>query len=104
MPAIGPHSFLWLAAVLFAIGLSGLMLRRNILTMLMCVQLMLSAVSLTFVAFSRHLGDVRGQVMALLVLAIGGAQLAVGLAVVVGVYRDRGTLEADQLDSLREET
>lgn len=103
MPAIGPHSYLWLAAVLFTIGLAGLMLRRNVLTMMMCVQLMLSAVCLSFAAYSRHLGDITGQVIALVVLAIGGAQLAVGLAVVVGVHRTHPSLEADQLDSLREE-
>jgi NADH-quinone oxidoreductase subunit K len=90
-----------LAAVLFAIGALGLLIRRNPLVMFMCVELMLNAVNLTFVSFSRSLDDVGGQVVVFFVLVVAAAEVVVGLGIIVAVLRRRTNANADDLRMLK---
>ena len=93
--------YLFLAAALFSLGAVGLLIRRNPLVMFMCVELMLNAVNLSFVAFGARLGDVAGQVAVFFVLVVAAAEVVVGLAIVVAVSRRRATTTADDLSVLR---
>ncbi len=93
--------YLVLAALLFAIGAVGLLVRRNPLVMFMCVELMLNAVNLTFVAFGRELGDLGGQVSVFFVLVVAAAEVVVGLAVIVAIGRRRPGATADDVSVLR---
>ena len=93
--------YLVLSAILFAIGAFGLLVRRNPLVMLMCVELMLNAVNLTFVAFGMMLGDLAGQVIVLFVLVVAAAEVVVGLGIVVAMARRRPGATADDLKVLR---
>ena len=96
--------YLVLAALLFTIGAVGLLTRRNVLVMFMCVELMLNAVNLTFVSFASELNDIRGQVIVFFVLSVAAAEVAVGLGIIVAVYRRRRGATADDLDLLRDPT
>ena len=98
---IGYGHFLVLAAVLFAIGVAGVILRRNALIMMMSIELMLNAANMTLVTFSRMHGDQGGQSFALIVIAVAAAEVAVGLAIVVAVFRGRRHVDVDRLTSLR---
>lgn len=93
--------FMGLAAVLFAIGASGVLLRRNALIMFMSVELMLNAVNLTFVAAGRDLGNIDGQVAVFFVMVVAAAEVVVGLAIIVTVFRRRATASVDDLSELR---
>ncbi|MEE8330573.1 MAG: NADH-quinone oxidoreductase subunit NuoK [Acidimicrobiia bacterium] len=93
--------FMGLAAVLFAIGASGVLLRRNALIMFMSIELMLNAVNLTFVAAGRDLGNIDGQVAVLFVMVVAAAEVVVGLAIIVTVFRRRSTASVDDLSELR---
>jgi len=93
--------YLILSALLFSIGLVGLLIRRNPLVMFMCVELMLNAVNITFVAFSTALDDIAGQTAVFFVLVVAAAEVVVGLSIVVAVLRRRPSLTADDLTSLR---
>lgn len=94
--------FLTFAAVLFTIGAVGLLIRRNVLVMFMCVELMLNAVNLTFVTFAKTLDDIRGQAIVFFVLVVAAAEVAVGLAIIVAIFRRRrGGATADDIDLLR---
>jgi NADH-quinone oxidoreductase subunit K len=93
--------YLGLAAIVFSIGAVGLLVRRNVLIMLMCIELMLNAANLTFVTFARMLNDIGGQVLVLFVLVVAAAEVVVGLGIVVTNYRRRATTTADDLDSLK---
>jgi NADH-quinone oxidoreductase subunit K len=94
--------FLTFAAVLFTIGAVGLLIRRNVLVMFMCVELMLNAVNLTFVTFAKSLDDIRGQAIVFFVLVVAAAEVAVGLAIIVAIFRRRrGGATADDIDLLR---
>jgi NADH-quinone oxidoreductase subunit K len=94
--------FLTFAAVLFSIGAVGLLVRRNVLVMFMCVELMLNAVNLTFVTFAKTLDDIRGQAIVFFVLVVAAAEVAVGLAIIVAIFRRRrGGATADDIDLLR---
>lgn len=94
-------SYLILSAILFTIGVLGVLLRRNAIVILMSVELMLNAVNLAMVAFSRFIPGLDGQVMAFLIIAIAASEAAVGLALVVQVARDRRTVDVDDLTLLR---
>ena len=94
--------YLVLAALLFTIGAVGLLTRRNVLVMFMCVELMLNAVNLTFVSFAKELNDIRGQVIVFFVLSVAAAEVAVGLGIIVAVYRRRRGATADDLDLLKD--
>ncbi len=94
--------FLTFAAILFTIGAVGLLIRRNVLVMFMCVELMLNAVNLTFVTFAKTLDDIRGQAIVFFVLVVAAAEVAVGLAIIVAIFRRRrGGATADDIDLLR---
>jgi NADH-quinone oxidoreductase subunit K len=92
---------LLLSAVLFAIGALGVFLRRNLITIFMCVELMLNAVNLAFVAFSRALGTFDGQVLVFFVMTVAAAEAAVGLAIVIALHRHKDTLDVDAFSVLR---
>jgi NADH-quinone oxidoreductase subunit K len=96
--------YLTLAALIFSIGAVGLLTRRNVLVMFMCVELMLNAVNLTFVAFAHELNDIRGQVIVFFVLAVAAAEVAVGLGIIVAIFRRRRGATADDLDLLKDPT
>jgi len=89
--------FLLLAAALFSIGVAGVLIRRNALVMFMSIELMLNAVNLTFVAVSHELGLIEGQVAALFVMVVAAAEVTVGLAIIVAVFRTRSTANVDEL-------
>ena len=96
------HHWLALSGALFVIGLAGVFAnRRHVLVLLMSLELMLLAVNTSFLAAGRFLGDLGGQVFALFVLTVAAAEIAVGLAVVVTLFRRRGTLELDELREVR---
>lgn len=93
-----------LGAVLFAIGVAGFFTRRNLIVVLMSIELMLNAANLVFVAYARQYGTASGHVIAFLVMAIAAAEAAVGLAIFLGVFRTRQTIDVDELDALRDDT
>ena len=93
--------YLVLSAILFSVGAFGLLVRRNPLVMLMCVELMLNAVNLTFVAFAMMLGDIAGQIIVLFVLVVAAAEVVVGLGIVVAMARRRPGANADDIRVLR---
>lgn len=99
---VAPISYvLILAAVLFAIGVAGVLMRRNAIVMLMSIELMLNAVNLSFVALSRRLGSVDGQVIVFFVMTVAAAEAAVGLAIIIAAFRSRETVNADELNLMR---
>jgi NADH-quinone oxidoreductase subunit K len=93
--------YLILSAVLFSLGALGLLIRRNPLVMFMCVELMLNAVNLTFVTFSRVLNDIGGQVVVFFVLVVAAAEVTVGLGIIVSILRRRPDATADDLSLLK---
>jgi NADH-quinone oxidoreductase subunit K len=101
------NDYLLVSGLLFAIGLAGVVLRRNIIIVFMCLELMLSAANLTLVAFSRFntgangLPDYNGQIMVFFVITVAAAEVAVGLAIIVALYRARQTIHTDELTSLK---
>ncbi|MGI8938427.1 MAG: NADH-quinone oxidoreductase subunit NuoK [Iamia sp.] len=99
--AVSSGWYLSLAAVLFSMGAVGVMVRRNPLVMLMCVELMLNAVNLTFVTFARDLDDVSGQVVVFFVLVVAAAEVVVGLGIIVSILRRRPSATADDASLLR---
>jgi NADH-quinone oxidoreductase subunit K len=100
-PLVPLSYYLALSFVLFSIGLVGMLVRRNVVVMLMAVELMLSGASLALVAYSRARGDETGQVVAFFVMALAAAEAAVGLALIIAVFRHSKTLLADRMTSLR---
>ena len=93
--------YLMLSALLFTIGAIGLLIRRNVLVMFMCVELMLNAVNLSFVTYARMLNDIGGQVVVFFVLVVAAAEVVVGLGIIVAIYRRRVGATADDLHYLR---
>ncbi|MEF3366927.1 NADH-quinone oxidoreductase subunit NuoK [Methylocystis sp. 9N] len=102
MLTIGLTHYLVVAAILFTLGVAGIILnRKNIIVILMSVELILLAVNLNFVAFSQSLADLTGQVFALFVLTVAAAEAAIGLAILVAFYRNRGTIAVEDINSLK---
>jgi NADH-quinone oxidoreductase subunit K len=99
---VGLIHYLVLAAAVFLVGMVGFIIRRNAIIMLMCVELMLAAGNLVFAAFSRELGDEAGHVFVLMNFAIAAAEVAIGLAILVEIYRRRRSVDADELTTLME--
>ena len=93
--------YLLLSAVLFALGVTGFVMRRNIITVFMCIELMLNAVNLSFVAFANQHRQVGGQLSAFFVMVVAAAEAAVGLAIILTVFKNRATLNIDEIDSLQ---
>ena len=99
---IGLGHYLTIAAILFTLGIFGIFLnRKNVIVILMSVELMLLAVNLNLVAFSAHLGDLTGQVFALMVLTVAAAEAAIGLAILVVYFRNRGTIEVEDINLMK---
>ena len=100
MPSLS--HYLVLAAILFAIGIVGIFLnRKNLIVLLMAIELMLLAVNTNFVAFSHYLGDVSGQVFVFFILTVAAAESAIGLAILVILFRNLATIDVDDLDRLK---
>jgi len=94
--------YLTLAAIVFTIGIFGIFLnRKNVIIILMSIELMLLAVNINLVAFSSYLGDLVGQVFAMFVLTVAAAEAAIGLAILVVYYRNRGSIEVEQINQMR---
>jgi NADH-quinone oxidoreductase subunit K len=93
--------YLIVSAVLFAIGTAGVFLRRNLITILLSIEIMLNAVNLSFVAFGRSAGDVDGQIITFFVMTVAAAEAAVGLALVIALFRHRESLNPDAFTSLK---
>jgi NADH-quinone oxidoreductase subunit K len=99
---VGLNHYLVLATALFLIGMVGFVVRRNTIIMLMCVELMLSGANVVFAAFSRELGNDAGHVFVLMNFAVAAAEVAIGLAILVEIFRRRRTVDADDLTTLME--
>lgn len=94
--------FLALSGVLFAIGLAGIFLnRKNVILLLMCVELLLLAANFNFIAFSRYLGNLSGQVFVFFILTVAAAEASIGLAIVVVLFRNRSSINVEDIDSLK---
>jgi NADH-quinone oxidoreductase subunit K len=94
--------YLTLGAILFAMSVIGIFMnRRNLIVLLMAIELMLLAVNLNFVAFSHYLGDLAGQVFVFFILTVAAAESAIGLAILVVLFRNRSTINVDELDTLK---
>ncbi len=93
--------YLVLSAMLFAIGTVGVIIKRNVIAVFLCIELMLNAVNLSFVAFSSFLSQVQGQVIVFLVMVVAAAEAAVGLAITVALFRNRNTLSVDDTDLMK---
>ena len=93
--------YLVLSAILFVIGVAGVLTRRNAIVVFMCIELMLNAVNVTLVAFSASLGSVTGQALVLFVMAVAAAEAAVGLAIVISLFRNKQTVNIDDINVLK---
>jgi NADH-quinone oxidoreductase subunit K len=93
--------YLILSMLLFVVGAVGFIVKKNVITMLLCVELMLNAVNLTFVAFARQLNQVHGQIFVFFVMVVAAAEAAVGLAITIVLYRNRKTLNVDDADVMK---
>jgi NADH-quinone oxidoreductase subunit K len=93
--------YLALSAVLFTIGVTGVIIKRNVIAMFMCIELMLNAVNLTFVAFSSFFHDVTGQLFVFIVMTVAAAEAAVGLGIIITIFRNRETLDVDETSILK---
>ncbi len=101
MGELGVNHFLFLSAALFIIGMMGVLIRRNILIIFMCVELMINAVNLSLVAFAWESNTLDGQSFAIFTIAVAAAEAAVGLAIVISVYRLRHTIQVEDIDLLK---
>ena len=99
---IGLQHYLTIAEILFAISVAGIFInRRNLILLLMCIELMLLAVNFNFIAFSRYLGDETGQVFVFFILTVAAAEAAIGLAILVVLFRNRRSINVQELDSMK---
>jgi len=99
---IGLHHYLTLAAVLFALSIAGIIINRcNLIVLLMCIELMLLAVNFNFIAFSRYLGDDTGQVFVFFILTVAAAEAAIGLAILVVLFRNRRSINVQELNTMK---
>jgi NADH-quinone oxidoreductase subunit K len=97
----GAGPYLAVSAAMFITGAAGFMLRRNVLVMFMCIELMLNGVNVAFVAFARSFGDIAGQVVVFFVMVAAAVEVVVGLSIIVAIYRRRESASADDLATLR---
>jgi NADH-quinone oxidoreductase subunit K len=101
VPSIPLNYYLVLSAILFTIGVVGVLVKRNPIVIFMCVELMLNAVNLTFVAFSRYRQDIGGQMMVIFVMAVAAAEVAVGLGILISIFRNRTSINVDEIDLMK---
>ena len=95
------HYYLIVSAIVFAIGVLGVVIRRNLIVILMSIELMLNAVNLTFIAFACFLGSMEGQVVVFFVMAVAAAEAVIGLAIIISVFRHRQTLDPQEMQLLK---
>jgi NADH-quinone oxidoreductase subunit K len=95
------NHYLALSALLFTIGTIGVILKRNVISILLCIEIMLNAANLSFMAFSRYLGQVHGQIFVFFVMVVAAAEAAVGLALAIVLFRNRQTLNVDDADIMK---
>ncbi len=93
--------YIMLSAVMFTIGLAGFIARRNIIIMLICIELMLNAVNLSLIAFSHYLQDLKGQILVFFTISVAAAEAAIGLAILVAVFRNKAMVDADKLTEMK---
>ena len=99
---IGLSSYLTLGAIMFSISIAGIFLnRKNVVVLLMCIELMLLSANINFVAFSYYLNDVAGQVFVFFILTVAAAEAAIGLAILVTLFRNRSTIDVERLDAMK---
>ena len=98
---VSTQHYLILSAALFCLGMLGVLIRRNALVVFMCVELMLNAANLTFLSFARYHGNLTGHLSAFFIIAVAAAEAAVGLAIVIAVFRSRGTINVEELRTLK---
>ena len=101
MAMVPLNYYLILSAIVFVIGVLGVLIRRNLIIVLMSIELMLNAVNLTFIAFSRFLGSMEGQVVVFFVMAVAAAEAVIGLAIIISVFRHRETLDPQEMQLLK---
>jgi NADH-quinone oxidoreductase subunit K len=95
------HNYLILSAILFSIGTIGVLVRRNAIVIFMCVELMLNAVNLTFIAFSKYLGNIDGQIFVFFVMTVAAAEAAVGLALMIAFYKNRESIDVEDVNLMK---
>lgn len=101
MNAIPIEYYLILSAILFAIGVLGVIIRRNAIVIFMAIEIMLNSVNLTFIAFSSYLGDISGQIFVFFVMAVAAAESAIGLAIILALFRKKQTIYVDEVNTLK---
>jgi NADH-quinone oxidoreductase subunit K len=101
LPPVPLSWYLILSAILFALGVAGFIYRKSVITVFMSIELMLNAVNLSFVAFSYQLRRVDGHIYSFFVMVVAAAEAAVGLAIILTIFKNRGTLQIDEVDSLK---
>lgn len=101
MPEVTIEWYVTLSAILFAIGALGVLLRRNAIIVFMSIEMMLNAANLAFVAFARHLGDIEGQVLVFFVITVAAAEVAVGLALIVTIFRTKQSINIDEINLMK---
>lgn len=101
IPTVQTEHYLGLSAILFTIGVVGVLIKRNPIVIFMCIELMLNAVNLTFVALGRHFGQVNGQMYVIFVMAIAAAEVAIGLGIIVAIFRTKETIDIDEVNLLK---
>jgi NADH-quinone oxidoreductase subunit K len=95
------HHYLILSGILFSIGTLGVLVRRNAIVIFMCVELMLNAVNLSFIAFSRYLGNIDGQIFVFFVMTVAAAEAAVGLALMIAFYKNRESIDVEDMNIMK---
>lgn len=100
-PTVPVTSYLIVATILFSIGTLGVLIRRNAIVVFMCIELMLNAANLTFLAFARERGDTVGHISPFFIIAVAAAEAAVGLAIIISVFRNRGTVNIEEIQSMK---
>jgi NADH-quinone oxidoreductase subunit K len=98
---VGPGAYLLLSAILFGIGVTGVLIRRNAIVVFMCVELMLNAVNLSFITFAKTNGSLDGQVLAFFVMVVAAAEVVVGLGILVAIFRKRSSTSVDDVNLLK---
>lgn len=93
--------YLWLSAVVFAVGVAGFLTRRNIIIMFLSIELMLNAVDISLIAFSYYLKDMRGQVLVFFIIAVAAAEAAIGLGIIIALFRNRATVHVDEVHEMK---
>ncbi|MEC4685322.1 MAG: NADH-quinone oxidoreductase subunit NuoK [Nitrospirota bacterium] len=93
--------YLWLGSVVFAIGVFGFLARRNIIIMFLSIELMLNGVNISLVALSHYMQDLRGQILVFFVIAVAAAEAAIGLAIIIAMFRNKATLHADEIAEMK---